>query len=160
MKSREDKISTAKRLSGKELLDAYNDHIKDFNPFDDYFYESFQIIKEEILYRLDNGKRKVDAQHIIDLIEEMSHAVPGDEDLELEHLYKGGIGSGITVSGWYAYRYSEKRRSAVPLFDSIEKCLIVTDEDLVRNKIDMDVDVLMGIGVSVYVGESNRYYKD
>lgn len=50
--TREEKIEIVKDLTGDKLLEAYDIHVKTFNPFDDERVENYNVIKYEVLRRL------------------------------------------------------------------------------------------------------------
>jgi hypothetical protein len=50
--TREEKIEIVKDLTGDKLLEAYDTHVKTFNPFDYERIENYNIIKDEVLRRL------------------------------------------------------------------------------------------------------------
>lgn len=70
-----------------------------------------------------------------ELINNLWRFVPGDQDLEMEHLYAGDIES-VKVDGWYANRYREDYGESYPLFDDM-RC-IITDEQIEMYGLDID----------------------
>ena len=51
--SKTTKIETAKNLSGKDLIKALDWHRINFNPIDNDRCESYDILKDELIKRLD-----------------------------------------------------------------------------------------------------------
>ena len=50
--TREEKLVIVHDLKGADLLKAYDTYRDKFNPLDDEFIENFNIIKDEVLDRL------------------------------------------------------------------------------------------------------------
>lgn len=77
----------------------------------------------------------MDQEMLNELINDLWRFVPGDQDLEMEHLRTGEIES-VKVDGWYANRYREDDGESHPLFADM-RC-IVTDEQIEMYGLDIN----------------------
>ena len=54
--TKEEKIAKVKAMSPEQLLESWKWYSKHFNPIDDDICESYEIVRVEILERMNGGK--------------------------------------------------------------------------------------------------------
>ena len=53
MKTVEERINTLENLTGEDLLKLYDLMCDKFNPLDDYYCETYKLVRAEVLKRLE-----------------------------------------------------------------------------------------------------------
>ena len=74
-------------------------------------------------------------QRLLNEMETALECVPGDCELEMDHIVWDSEDK--RPDGWYAYKYNESRGEAVPINDFYGQKPLITDEEIGKHSVDV-----------------------